>query len=109
MRHAKHHATIWVAIFAASTVCACHHGDSLAKRESVKPEAGANASGGANGKKSTDDAIRTAVFAELRKDTKIDHVGLIVTVTDGIAVLTGKVDNVLSKTRATRIAEAVRG
>ncbi len=56
-----------------------------------------------------DSAMARAIADRLRKDKKLDQAGLAVTVKDGIAELTGTVDNALSKARATRIAEAVRG
>jgi len=105
----KHHQSTVTALIAAATVCACHHTSSSAAQEPTKPQAAATASPAESHVAPADAAVRTAVDSELRKDTKIDHNGLVVTVTDGIVVLTGNVDNALSKNRATRIAEAVRG
>ncbi|HEX3855267.1 MAG TPA: BON domain-containing protein, partial [Polyangiaceae bacterium] len=54
-------------------------------------------------------AIEQAIADRLRRDTKLEQTGLTVAVKDGIVELTGTVENSLSKARATRIAEAVRG
>jgi osmotically-inducible protein OsmY len=49
------------------------------------------------------------VYARIREDRKVDQQGFTVSIKDGIVGLTGRVDNVLSRDRATLLAEAVRG
>ncbi len=56
-----------------------------------------------------DAAIRDALLAELKQDRHLDAGALTVKVTNGVVDLTGKVDNPLSRQRALRVAEAVRG
>ncbi|MEO8900430.1 MAG: BON domain-containing protein [Polyangiaceae bacterium] len=58
---------------------------------------------------SADELLRQAVARELHKDKHIDQPGIQVAAHTGIIELTGQVDNVLSKERATRVAEVVRG
>jgi osmotically-inducible protein OsmY len=104
----------WIALLAALGASACHKTHSVAQPESGSAAIRASASAaGANraapAQSNADSAVRSAVTAELHKDKKIDQVGLTVAVNDGIVQLTGNVDNALSKDRATRISEAVRG
>jgi osmotically-inducible protein OsmY len=49
------------------------------------------------------------VYARIREDRKVEVQGFTVSISDGIVELTGRVDNVLSRDRATQLAEAVRG
>jgi osmotically-inducible protein OsmY len=103
-----------LAVLAALGGSACHKADSGARPESgntaTQISAGAaSANGAAPPQSNADSAVRSAVAAELHKDKKIDQVGLTVAVNNGIVQLTGNVDNALSKDRATRISEAVRG
>jgi osmotically-inducible protein OsmY len=57
---------------------------------------------------STDADLRQAVSSELREDKHLASAGIQVSATKGVVELTGKVDNLLSKERAARIASAVR-
>ena len=57
----------------------------------------------------TDIAVKHAVNHELLVDPVAVFDGVDVEVTDGIVELSGTVDNILSKDRARRIAEAVKG
>jgi len=91
----------------------CHHSDA-ANRASKSdlhpalPASSAPSPDGAAAQPTADSATQAAVLAELKKDKKLDPARVQVTVKDGIVTLSGSVDNVLSKERATRIAEAVR-
>ncbi len=58
---------------------------------------------------SADEVLRQAVVRELHKDKHIAQPAIQVAATNGIIELTGQVDNALSKARATRVAEVVRG
>jgi osmotically-inducible protein OsmY len=53
--------------------------------------------------------VQAEVNAELARDKNLNQAGIQVKVTSGIVELTGKVDNLISKERSTRIAESVRG
>ncbi len=53
--------------------------------------------------------IKSAVATELKRDKKVDQAGIGIGVNAGVVSLTGTVDNLLSRDRSTRIAEAVRG
>lgn len=57
----------------------------------------------------TDRDIAGAVERELATDPMVSAVNIEVTVTDGTAVLTGEVDNLLAKDRAEEIAGTIRG
>lgn len=57
----------------------------------------------------TDGDVLIAVKTELHRDKKIDESRVGVAVDKGIVSLTGRVDNLLSRARAVRIAESVRG
>ncbi|HEX3593501.1 MAG TPA: BON domain-containing protein, partial [Polyangiaceae bacterium] len=57
----------------------------------------------------SDADVESSVKAEFRRDKKIDESRIHVAVKDGIVALTGSVDNLLSRSRAARIAETVRG
>ena len=96
-----------VALIALLSASACHKADAVAPA----PKASAARAGAASGEPAgaiPDPTISVAVATELHKD-KGNESGVKVVVTDGIVQLTGKVDNVLSKDRSTRVAEAVRG
>jgi osmotically-inducible protein OsmY len=54
-------------------------------------------------------ALQSVVYTRIIEDSKVEQQGFTVSITDGIVGLTGRVDNVLSRDRATRLAEAVRG
>lgn len=93
-----------VALIALLGASACH------KSNAVAPAPGPRAANAASVPSAIPDAnISVAVTTELHHDAKINQSGVRVTVTDGIVQLTGKIDNILSKDRSTRIAEAVRG
>ena len=53
--------------------------------------------------------VQAEVNAELARDQKLNQAGIRVKVTSGGVELTGKVDNLISRERSTRIAESVRG
>lgn len=57
----------------------------------------------------SDDGITAAVERQLVRDHLTPVFGIEVTTTDGIVELSGTVDNLLAKTRATRLAEVVKG
>jgi osmotically-inducible protein OsmY len=57
----------------------------------------------------TDQAIMDKVDDELEMDQAVNSLRVDVVVNDGIATLTGNVDNILAKERAARISEAVKG
>ncbi|HEY5372316.1 MAG TPA: BON domain-containing protein [Polyangiaceae bacterium] len=59
--------------------------------------------------RASDEDLQQAVLNELHKDKNINEASVLVTATGGSVVLTGKVDNPLSRERATRIAQVVRG
>jgi len=98
-----------VALIALLGASACHKTDAVAPT----PKASAASTSAASAEPVTDaipdPSIKVAVTTELNKDKKLNQSGISVVVADGIVQLTGKVDNVLSKDRSTRIAEAVRG
>ncbi|HEX4337240.1 MAG TPA: BON domain-containing protein [Polyangiaceae bacterium] len=56
-----------------------------------------------------DSDVESNVKAEFRRDKKIDESRIYVAVKDGIVALTGSVDNLISSSRAAKIAEIVRG
>jgi osmotically-inducible protein OsmY len=56
-----------------------------------------------------DSTLPSVVYARIREDRKVEQQGFTVSIKDGIVGLTGRVDNLLSRDRATRLAEAVRG
>jgi osmotically-inducible protein OsmY len=58
---------------------------------------------------SSDEEIRQAVRDELGRDPHIHDANVQVQVTNGVVALVGTVDNPLSRERAARIAEVVRG
>lgn len=100
-------------VLAALAVSACHKAADAPI--AVEPSNGTN-DAGAQASVATptaspiaDSDVRVAVSAELLKDHELNQPGINVAVTNGIVELTGKVDNVLSKARSTRIAESVRG
>jgi len=95
-----------LATLTLSGLSACHHDTPAATR----------ATGGApqapefEPKRSfTDPEISAAVIATLARDPGVDATNLQVKTTQGIVELTGSVDNLLTKQRAVRVAEAVRG
>jgi osmotically-inducible protein OsmY len=53
--------------------------------------------------------VQKAVLAELHKDPHLAAASIQVAATNGFIELTGKVDNLISRERATRITEVVRG
>jgi osmotically-inducible protein OsmY len=57
----------------------------------------------------SDSDVESSVKAEFRRDRKIDESRIQVDVKDGIVGLTGSVDNLVSRARAVKIAETVRG
>jgi osmotically-inducible protein OsmY len=58
----------------------------------------------------TDDAaLNQAVASELHRDRQLDQAGIHLTTTNGVVELVGQIDNPLSKARATRLVQAVRG
>jgi len=57
----------------------------------------------------SDEAIERAARRELDADPAVDRTEVDLTVSEGIAQLTGRVDDLLAKKRAERIVEAVRG
>lgn len=54
-------------------------------------------------------SLKDAVASELKKDPHLTAGGIVVHESNGIVELSGKVDNALSKSRAGRVAEVVRG
>jgi osmotically-inducible protein OsmY len=94
-----------IAVVALLSASACH------KANPVAPASSSASAGGPSvlAVPIADEAIKGEVTSELHKDKKIDQAGINVTVTAGIVALTGKVDNLLSSDRSTRIAESVRG
>ncbi|MEO8902808.1 MAG: BON domain-containing protein [Polyangiaceae bacterium] len=56
-----------------------------------------------------DAAVNAAVEGELRRDKQLDQAGIHLATTNGIVQLTGQIDNPLSKERAARMVQAVRG
>ena len=56
-----------------------------------------------------DSELQSVVSARIREDRKVEQQGFTVSIKHGIVELTGRVDNLLSRDRATRLAEAVRG
>jgi osmotically-inducible protein OsmY len=97
-----------VAVLAAFALSGCHKSDTAKGTPGNNMPSTSRAAGG-SGATMTDADVRNAVQAELNKDGKIDGADISVAVRDGIVELTGKVTNPLSKERANRIAEAVRG
>lgn len=57
----------------------------------------------------SDTTIQAAVEQTLKRDPGVDASGLHVATTDGIVELTGTASNLLTKIRAARVAESVRG
>jgi osmotically-inducible protein OsmY len=57
----------------------------------------------------TDPEVNAAVLATLARDPGVDATNIHVKTTQGIVELTGQADNLLTKRRAARVAEAVRG
>lgn len=57
----------------------------------------------------TDSEVNAAVLATLARDPGVDATNIRAKTTQGIVELTGQVDNLLTKRRAVRVAEAVRG
>ena len=53
--------------------------------------------------------LESVVAARIREDKKVEQQGFSVSSRNGIVTLTGRVDNLVSKDRATQLAEAVRG
>jgi hypothetical protein len=53
--------------------------------------------------------LQSVVYERIREDNKILQQGFAVSVKNGVIELTGRVDNLLSRDRATRVAEVVRG
>jgi len=99
-----------VGLLAAFGASACHKADTAAR--TVDPSSAtpaANGTGHISATTNADSDVRAAVSSELRKDKKLDQAGINVGVEGGVVELTGKVDNLLSKARSTRIAESVRG
>ncbi|MEO7034922.1 MAG: BON domain-containing protein [Polyangiaceae bacterium] len=83
---------------------------------SPAPEAGATASASASASalvssraQHSDTEVQQAVLAELRKDPHLDVARIQVAATHGLIELSGTLDNLVSRERATRIAEVVRG
>jgi osmotically-inducible protein OsmY len=95
-----------LAIIGLALVPACHRSDGSTSRTN---EGRAAPSAIEARTQITDSEIREAIVAEFRKDKKIDDAGIRVEVKDGFVALDGKLDNLLSKARSTRIAEAIRG
>jgi len=57
-----------------------------------------------------DDArVTSAVLTSLRRDPGVEAAGVQVRVTDGVVELTGKAPDILTKQRAVRVAEGVKG
>jgi len=98
------------ALLTALLAASCHHSDASNQTANHrKPAEGASKAPSPNAAaQSVDATTQSAVVAELQKDKKLDPARVQVSVKDGIVALSGSVDNVLSKERATRIAEAVR-
>ena len=100
-------------VLAALAVSACHK--EAAAPTPLEPSNGPSDAGAQSSPATpatsaiADSDVRAAVSAELLKDQKLNQAGINVAVTNGIVELTGKVDNLLSKARSTRIAESVRG
>ena len=102
-------------LFAVFAVSACHQA-TVATRPAA-PASGATPNGAdtqtAAAKQPAaalaDSDVQAEVSAELARDHKLNQTGIVVAVTSGVVELTGKVDNLISKERSTRIAESVRG
>lgn len=56
-----------------------------------------------------DDTVRAAVREELNEDPAVRYADVNVTVIEGIVTLTGKVENILAKERATELARTIKG
>lgn len=57
----------------------------------------------------SDEGIETAIESELITDSAVNYLDVDVEVAEGIVTLKGRVDNLLAKDRAQRLAETVRG
>jgi len=62
-----------------------------------------------NGSELNDITIADAISDELLYDEQVDSTEVTVTVDDGVATLTGEVDDLIEKRRSARIARTVRG
>jgi osmotically-inducible protein OsmY len=99
-----------IAVLAVCGASACQKAGTAAKTvEPSNATPAANGVGQLSAAITADSDVRAAVGSELRKDKKLDQAGINIAVESGIVELTGKVDNLLSKARSSRIAESVRG
>jgi len=102
------------AVLAVFVVSACHHAAEATHPPISASGTIASAAAQTRAAQQASDAladsdIQAEVSAELARDHKFNPAGVIVAVTDGRVELTGKVDNLISRERSTRIAESVRG
>lgn len=100
---------IVIALLSTFGISACQKTDTVAHPQPASAASASSASGGMLASSAADTTVKDAVTTELKKDKRIDQTALAVTARDGIVTLAGKVDNLFSKERATRVAEAVRG
>ena len=102
-------------LLAAVCCCACQRATIVAQAAPStaaavsSPTAEVRATPPSTGLSPADSELQSVVSARIREDRKVEQQGFTVSIKDGIVELTGRVDNVLSRDRATRLAEAVRG
>ena len=95
-----------LAIFAVS---ACHSHGTVPSTERARPQGSNMPAVGMPSINRTDSELLKAIARELHRDTNIDSGELHIGTENGIVQLRGTVDNLLSKERAARLAEVVRG
>ena len=89
---------------------ACQNAATSTETSSTQQEQSANATPGPDGAHALNDAdTAAAVERELYADPSVPATGIHVKVTEGVVVLTGKVNNLLATSRAPYLAAAVRG